>query len=155
MGSTHDATVLRRSEIWTFINDRAHEKFPNNTHLIGDKAYPCLPQLMTPYRDNGHLTDQQKNYNFLLSRARSTIERGFCLLKKRFRCIKDLLDVQSIEWVPKYIIACCILHNICLIQNDILDVEFGLIDEHNPEQEPRKSSFRSNETRQFMSAYKY
>ncbi|KAG5899299.1 hypothetical protein JTB14_029253 [Gonioctena quinquepunctata] len=32
---TMTLTVLRRSEIWTYMNDG---KFPNNTHLIGDKA---------------------------------------------------------------------------------------------------------------------
>ncbi|KAG5878293.1 hypothetical protein JTB14_033094 [Gonioctena quinquepunctata] len=59
VGSNHDATVLRRSEIWTYMNDG---KFPNNTHLIGDKAYPCLQELIPPYKNNGHLTDAQKNF---------------------------------------------------------------------------------------------
>lgn len=106
------------------MNELAGNKFPDDTHLIGDKAYPCLPQLITPYRDNGHLTEQQRNFNFLLSRTRSTIERAFNLLQKRFRCLKDLLDVVSIEWIPKYIIACCVLHNVCIMQNDILEMEF-------------------------------
>ncbi|KAJ8944150.1 hypothetical protein NQ314_009543 [Rhamnusium bicolor] len=101
---------------------RSEEDFPNNVHIIGDKAYPCLPQLQTPYKDNGRLTVAQKNYNFQLSKARSTIERAFALLKKRFRCL-IFLDVLCVEWIPKYIIACCVLHNICIQNNDILDVE--------------------------------
>lgn len=124
MGSTHDANVLRRSDIWTFMNNGAEEKFPQDTHLVGDKAYPCLPQLMTPYKDNGHLTNQQKNFNFLLSRTRSTVERSFNLLQKRWRRLKDLLDVLCLRWIPKYIVACCVLHNICIMQDDIFEVDF-------------------------------
>lgn len=60
VGSTHDAMVLRRSEVWLYINNQFQERFTNDTHLIGDKAYPCLPQLITPYKDNGHLTDPEK-----------------------------------------------------------------------------------------------
>ncbi|KAG5864695.1 hypothetical protein JTB14_024667 [Gonioctena quinquepunctata] len=62
----HDASVLGRSEIWSFM--REDGKFLNDTHLIGDKAYPCFPEIMTPYKDNGHLTNSQKQYHFLLSR---------------------------------------------------------------------------------------
>ncbi|KAJ8931811.1 hypothetical protein NQ314_015207 [Rhamnusium bicolor] len=57
-----------------------------------------------------------------LSNARSPIERAFALLKKRFRCL-IFLDVLCMEWIPKYIIACCVLHNICIQNNDILDME--------------------------------
>lgn len=92
---------------------------PENSHLVGDSAYPCLPHLMTPYRDNGHLTLQQRNYNYKLSRVRSTVERSLALLKQRFRCLK-FLDIQRLDWAPKYIVVCAVLHNICIMQNDIL-----------------------------------
>lgn len=26
------------------------------------------------------------------------------------------------DLIPKYIIACCILHNICILQNDFIDI---------------------------------
>ncbi|KAJ8958353.1 hypothetical protein NQ314_006414 [Rhamnusium bicolor] len=67
VGSTHDAMVLKRSEVWSYINVRAQEKFPDHTHLIGDKAYPCLPELIPPYKKNGHLTNHQKNLIFFIS----------------------------------------------------------------------------------------
>lgn len=132
VGSTHDAMVLKRSEIWVYINRNDEERFPNDTHLIGDKAYPCLPRLIPPYKDNGHLTDAQKNFNYLLSSSRSVIERAFSLFKKRFRCLKSLLDVKCLDWIPKYVIACCVLHNICIMQNDIFDIE---VQAHNNEEE--------------------
>lgn len=107
--------------MWSKINVRPEEAFPNGTHIIGDKAHPCLQELQVPFKDNGHLTNAQRNYNFQLSKARSTIERAFGLLKKRFRCLL-FLDVLCLEWIPKYIIACCVLHNICIQNGDILDI---------------------------------
>ncbi|KAG5869227.1 hypothetical protein JTB14_035663 [Gonioctena quinquepunctata] len=123
VGSCHDAKVLTRSDIWNKINYQQNIHFPNDTHLIGDKAYPCLPQLQCPYKDNGHLTNAQKHFNMKFSSARSTVERSFALLKGRFRCLK-YLDVRKLEWAPKYILACCVLHNICSNNGDHIDIDF-------------------------------
>ncbi|XP_023311455.1 uncharacterized protein LOC111692021 [Anoplophora glabripennis] len=57
VGSVHDSTVLKRSEVWDFLLN--NEKFPENTHLLGDKAYHLLPTLITLYKDNGHLNNEQ------------------------------------------------------------------------------------------------
>lgn len=122
VGSVHDAKVLSNSEIWSYMHNQRDEKFPDDTHILGDKAYPCLPTLITPFKDNGHLTVEQLRLNYNLSAVRSTIERTFALLKKRWRCMK-FLDVRSLVWIPRYILACCVLHNICIMQNDILEVE--------------------------------
>lgn len=139
VGSLHDANVLRRSEVWTYMNERTEEMFPNDVHLLGDKAYPCTPQLMTPYKDN-NLTNPQRRFNHLHSVARSTIERTFGLLKKRWRILK-FMDVKCIEWIPKYIIACCVLHNICILQEDVMDIE---IMDNNDEADPIEPEHENN-----------
>lgn len=79
VGSVHDARVFRLSGLQNYILDPA--KFPYDSHLIGDAAYPLLKQLMVPYTDNGHLTQRQKNYNFCLSSSRMAVERAIGLLK--------------------------------------------------------------------------
>ncbi|CAI6359314.1 unnamed protein product [Macrosiphum euphorbiae] len=116
VGSVHDQRVFRLSELKNYLDDAT--KFPNNTHLIGDSAYTLHEHLMVPYRDNGHLTQKQKNFNFCHSSARMAIERSFGLVKGRFRSLLTTLDMKRVDLIPKYIIACCILHNICLLQND-------------------------------------
>lgn len=121
VGSVHDATVLKRSEVWDYLSK--NEYFPENTHLLGDKANPLLSSLITPYKDNGHLSNQQKHFNYIHSKGRSVIERAFALLKNRFRILK-YMDVQNIDWGVKYIIVCCVLHNACILKNDILDINF-------------------------------
>lgn len=41
------------------------------------------------------------------------IERAFALLKGRFRRLK-YLHVDMIHEIPRTILACCVLHNLCL-----------------------------------------
>lgn len=94
------------------------DKFPNDSHILGDATYTIHKHLMTPYHDNGHLTDRQKNYNFCHSSARMSIERAFGLLKGRFRSLLSLLDMEHVDLISEFIIACCILHNIYFLQND-------------------------------------
>ena len=55
-----------------------------------------------------------------MSSTRAAIERAFGLLKGRFRRLK-LLDTKSIKTAVDTVIVCCIFHNICIINDDILD----------------------------------
>lgn len=72
---------------------------PENYHLLGDSAYPLSINLMTPFKDNGHLTRDQITYNYKLSSTRSIVERSFGLLKGRFRRLK-YLDCTKTEFLP-------------------------------------------------------
>lgn len=102
------------------LNEDIHNpsKFLNNSHIIGDAAYTLQEHLLVPYRDNGHLTEKQKNFNFCHSSARMAIERSFGLLKGRFRSLLTTLAMERVDLIPKYIIACCVLHNIYLLKNN-------------------------------------
>jgi len=53
---------------------------------------------------------------------RQVIERAFALLKGRFRRLK-YLHMSCANLIPYVILACCVLHNICLedCQDDDLD----------------------------------
>ena len=75
---------------------------------------------MCPYRDNGHLTERQKNFNVVLSSTRVVIEQAFGLLKGRFRRLK-YLDMSDLTLVSHVITTACILHNICIDNNDEID----------------------------------
>lgn len=72
-------------------------KFPDDSHLLDDAAYNIHEHLMVPFRDNGHLTNRQKNYNFCHSSGRMTIERAFALLKGRFRSLLTILDMSRVD----------------------------------------------------------
>lgn len=98
------------------------QNFPEDSHLLGDAAYSIQKFVMVPFKDNGNLTNAQVNFNICLSQARMMVERTIGLLKGRFRSLLDVLPMKRTDLIPKYICACCILHNICLIRNDHIDV---------------------------------
>jgi len=77
---------------------------------------------MVPFKDNGHLTESQINYNTCHSKSRIMIERALGLLKGRFRSMLDRLPFTRTDLIPKYIVACCILHNICILHNDFIEI---------------------------------
>lgn len=120
VGSVHDARIFRNSPISNFI-EMPNEYFPNDSHIIGDAAYPIHRHVMVPFRDNGFLTVLEKNYNYCLSSTRMVIERAFGLLKMRFRILLNCLPLLEIKYIPQFIIACCVLHNICVSKGDVMD----------------------------------
>ncbi|GJQ67632.1 hypothetical protein Trydic_g8423 [Trypoxylus dichotomus] len=54
---------------------------PDNMHLVRDSAYPLIPNVIVPFRDNGHLTRRQLRCNTILSKCRSKIAQAFGRLK--------------------------------------------------------------------------
>lgn len=120
VGSIHDACMFRRSDLSKRM-ERTPGMFPNNSHIIGDLAYPLKQHLLVGFKDNGRLSRQERKYNRTLSAARSSIERAFSLLKCRWRRLK-YLSMTNVSRIPKVIMACCILHNICILNNDMFDI---------------------------------
>jgi len=106
----HDSRVFRNSPLF---NAMRNGLIPHNMHIIGDSAYPLLQNLMTPFKDNGHLIRSQLEYNTKLSSIRSIIERAFGILKSKFRRLK-YLDISNFDLGNNMIAAACVLHNFIL-----------------------------------------
>lgn len=113
-GRMHDARVFRNSPIYTRMVTENQPLLQPDQHLIGDSAYPLMINLMTPFRNNGHLTEEQTRYNVKLSAIRSIIERAFGRLKGKFRRLK-FLDVLTPAFGCEIITAACVLHNFILL----------------------------------------
>lgn len=107
-GSVHDARVFRTSPLGQNLADKCRDYV-----LLGDSAYPCLRNLLTPYKDNGNLTNTQKTYNKKLCHCRVAIEHTIGLLKQRFRQLYHLKS-RKIEFICHFVRACCVLHNMCM-----------------------------------------
>ncbi|KAB0804577.1 hypothetical protein PPYR_01547 [Photinus pyralis] len=128
-GSVHDAMVFKRSEF--SVNENAYE-FLHNGHILGDSAYPLTSKLLVPFKDYGQLTEVQKHYNTAHAKTRVPIEQAFALLKGRFRRLK-LVENTRIDRIPIMVVSACILHNICMLNKDILDI--NIQSEQNEERE--------------------
>ncbi|MGH0138321.1 UNVERIFIED_CONTAM: hypothetical protein FKN15_000375 [Acipenser sinensis] len=109
--SVHDARVFRNSQISTVMENQ--QILHPDGHVLGDSAYPLETHLLTPYRDNGHLTRKKSRYSYLHRCARSFIERCFAQLKGTF-CRLTYLDMSRTDMIPKVTISACVLHNIII-----------------------------------------
>ncbi|XP_064651986.1 putative nuclease HARBI1 [Lineus longissimus] len=124
-GCTHDARVFNNSSVF----QEAAAKFETDEFLLGDSAYPIQPWLMTPYKDYGNITRDQKRYNKRHNSARVVIERAFGQLKGRFRRLRDF-DCSDFELLCHSILAACVMHNLCLKNNDDTLEELQLDEEN-------------------------
>ena len=128
-GSLHDARVLRLSQIFDAAENDLILTEPtvdvNGTIvrplIVGDSAYPLKPWLLCPFKDNGALSREQKKFNEELSKARIVSEHAYGLTKGRWRVLQKRLDEDS-DRIPDAIIACCILHNICIVRGDRYEI---------------------------------
>ena len=108
-----------------FDNQRIDETY----HIIGDSAYPMSNYLMAPYKARGvKLTEAQKKFNTHLASKRSVIERAFGLLGLRFPRVTSL-PFRSNKKRIKCIVACCVLHNWCLMEEDDDESAFELLNQ--------------------------
>ena len=121
-GSVSDNRIFRNSPIYNVMNDN-YENLLNDTFIIGDKAYPLLEWCIPPYIERQQLTPQQSNFNNAHAKTRQVVERSFALLFGRFRRLK-YLDMNRTDLIPSTVIACCVLHNICLDYTDLLVGEY-------------------------------
>ena len=126
-GSAHDARVLRNSELYYNAERGNILQAPVVTiggrdirpYLVGDSAYPQAPWLIKPF-PKGTRDPEEKTFNKELSRARVIVERAFGILKSRWRVLQKRFD-SSLEFAIKCAVACIVLHNICVDQNDPWD----------------------------------
>ncbi|VEN45580.1 unnamed protein product [Callosobruchus maculatus] len=119
LGSLHDARLFTKSDIFGKISNGEID-FPNNTHLIGDLAYPLSTYLLVGFKDNGNLSEPPKLFNRKLPQSRIVIENAFGILKGRFRRLK-FLETKRLDLIALLIVSSCILHNLCILNNDLYE----------------------------------
>uniref|UniRef100_A0A3B4BQI8 DDE Tnp4 domain-containing protein n=1 Tax=Pygocentrus nattereri TaxID=42514 RepID=A0A3B4BQI8_PYGNA len=127
-GKVHDSRVFGNSSI--FQKGQSSKHFPPWSEgfqgvsvpvsIVADTAYPLLPWLQKPYPEGQGITQDQRMYNYRLSRARMCVERTFDRLKARWRCLLKR-NGHSINVINKVVAACCTLHNLCQSRGEELD----------------------------------
>ncbi|XP_036397406.1 putative nuclease HARBI1 [Megalops cyprinoides] len=108
-GSVHDSGVFRESTLYNKFEQGQYDGI-----LLGDRGYPCLPFLMTPYPDPEPRA--QCCYNLAYCRTRARVEMTIGILKARFQCLRGLRVTP--ERACDIIVATVVLHNIATIRGE-------------------------------------
>ena len=127
-GNTHDSTYFQSTDLWNEIqlgNALGQKTQTLNgveipPIILGDGAFPLRTWLLKPY-GNAVLTEDQRYFNFRLSRARLVTEGAFGRLKCRFRVLHRKCESNK-ETVKLMGLACVVLHNICIETKDLVPV---------------------------------
>ncbi len=114
-GSTHDSFIYRHSNIGELLSD--DNRRLDDGFLLGDSGYACSRSLMTPFLRPQ--TPAEHRYNASHKRTRSTIERCFGILKRRFPVLHAEIRMKPSR-VCKIISACAVLHNLAIQRNEPL-----------------------------------
>lgn len=117
-GKIHDARVFKLSPISNTLQRICEGRF----HILGDGAYEIREWLLTPYRNYETLGQLKKKYNDKFCVTRVVIENAFGMLKKRFIQLMRI-DMRDVNRITKFIMSCCVLHNICVDQRDEMELD--------------------------------
>jgi hypothetical protein len=89
-------------------------------YLFGDKGYPLINWIMTPFKEDEQHNILELFYNIKHKKGQSVVDNAFGILKKTFKELMHKLDL-SVTFLPN-ISTCCLLHNL-LKTNDEANIE--------------------------------
>lgn len=114
----HDARIYKMSP----VSDKLQAICQGKYHILADGAYEIREWLLVPYRKYEALPEHKKRFNDRFCATRVVIENSFSNLKKRFiQLIR--IDMWSVDRITKFILSCCVLHNLCIDCDDKMEEE--------------------------------
>ena len=130
-GSLHDSAHFKSSELYRKVEEGIMGGFhddpltwpaglPFPPYIVADRGYPLLSWCITPFKMGNMgmpLTREEAWFNRKHSSTRMSIERGFGILKARFKEIGTKTSLK-LDFLPTVVHCCCVLHNILLASKD-------------------------------------
>ncbi|KAJ0885920.1 putative harbinger transposase-derived nuclease domain-containing protein [Helianthus annuus] len=124
-GSFSNEQILENSA----LSQRSKLGMLENTWVVGNSGYPLKDWMLVPYTHQ-NLTWSQHTFNQRLGEIEMIAKEAFMRLKGRWGCLQKRIEVKLQE-LPMVLGACCVLHNICEMNNEEMDVDlrFDLYDD--------------------------
>ena len=130
-GSLHDSAHFKSSELYRKVQEGTMGGFhddpltweaglPFQPYIVGDRGYPLLSWCITPFKMGPMglpLSREELWFNRKHSSTRMSVERGFGILKARFKEIGTKSSLK-LDFLPTVVHCCCVLHNILLASKD-------------------------------------
>jgi hypothetical protein len=111
--SSHDSTVFGCSKMGHLLSLSKEEGgLDPKWVVVGDDAFKTLPHVMTPYQKQW-LSNEQKNFNYCLSKLRCTVECAFGLWKGKWGIFWRPLLVKQ-RRIAELVEVTARLHNLCI-----------------------------------------
>ncbi|VFQ98179.1 unnamed protein product [Cuscuta campestris] len=127
-------------------------------YIVGDSGFPLCPWVMTPYHGQ-ELSGPKAEFNKKLYATRVVARRALARLKGVWKMIQGNMWRPDKHKLPRFILVCCILHNIIIdMEDEVLDDEMPLPRHHDrgyPKQVSEPVDEASSVMRDHMSAYLY
>ena len=86
--------------------------------MLADNAFRLQPWCMTPFTSPEITSRERASYNKVHLSTIMVVERAFGCLKGRWKILHYGIDSQQLAYIVKVIHACCVLHNLCINNND-------------------------------------
>ncbi|KAI3827151.1 hypothetical protein L1987_01221 [Smallanthus sonchifolius] len=124
-GSMSDEQILEKSA----LSQRSKLGQLKNTWVVGNSGYPLKDWILVPYTHQ-NLAWSQHSFNQKVNEVQKIGKDAFMRLKGRWGCLQKRIEVKLQE-LPMVLGACCVLHNICEMHNEEMDVDlrFDLYDD--------------------------
>lgn len=119
-GSMPDDQVLEKSALY----QRAQGGLLKGVWIVGNSGYPLLDWVLVPYTQQ-NLTWTQHAFNEKIGDVQKVAKDAFARLKARWSCLQKRTEVK-LQDLPVVLGACCVLHNICEMRGEGIDLELGL-----------------------------
>jgi hypothetical protein len=130
-GSTSDCAVFNSSELKARLDRNTQglppaqplpgDDRPMPYFLVGDDAFALESWMMKPYATH-HLEEDERIFNYRLSRARRIVENAFGILANRFRVLLSTIQLAP-EKVGSVVMACVCLHNLLRIRHPGIPIQ--------------------------------
>jgi len=118
-GKCHDSHMLQESSLWRHF-EAGWRPF-DGAVLLADSAYPVKDWLLTPFR--GAEEGLQGRFNWAHRKTRMLVEQAFGVIKKRFYILATGIRFHKMKNASEIIIACFVLHNLCILHGDQGEVD--------------------------------
>ncbi|KAL2534311.1 hypothetical protein Adt_07662 [Abeliophyllum distichum] len=124
-GSMTDDQVLEKSALL----QRANKGVLKDVWVVGNSGFPLMDWILVPYTHQ-NLTWTQHAFNGKIDEVQRVAREAFMRLKARWSCLQRRTEMK-LQDLPVVLGACCVLHNICEMQNEGLNPElnFELFDD--------------------------